>query len=841
MLNFNHIYNFVDENIMKSQVLSQLQWPQLLENLSANSQTVEAKKRCLNLRIDLNQQEILDNWNNVLPLREINNLGYSPPIGDIPDLNSAIRGAKVGQVLDGVSFREIHVLLDVITQVLRFCNDFSSKCSTLEKFRSQVYPLPKLLSAIDKAISEEGDIRDNASFELSNIRKEKISMRRKIESTLKQILSDSQMEIYLQDKFFTIRSDRYVVPMRLDGRGRIKGSIYDTSDSGQTLYIEPSKIAPMNEELLELELSEKIEILRIFRDLSSHTSSEIEIIETNYQEIIKLDFLNAQAAFSSKHSAGAVEIVDQPTLFLKEARHPLVSTPSGQKAIENDIWLHPEQKALIVSGPNAGGKTVVLKTTGLLHLMLKAGLLLPCNSESKFYIFQDICLSLGDSQDISQHLSTFSGHINNLKPIIENASSNTLTLLDEIAVGTEPQTGSALAQSILEFIADKNSTIIATTHFDPLKGLAIKDKRFRNGSMEFSRKNLQPTYRLILDLPGQSYGIEVASKLGLPEKVINRAKELKGDSHTSVDQLVDSLLQSQQEAQKEKEDFYARKLEMEAQKTYWEREKIELTHLKKKSSEKVKAKYEATIDTIKEELYSTLEDFKKLFKDLRTADTPIAIQEVKNKYQLLKKQAEGSLSDFGSNLDSTEKEFQSTNQPKKFPLEMDSLKTGMEVFIDSIKKMGKVINILSSEKNNIEVQAGLLKLKTDISNLYLLKNSGSNSSKTTEKKKASPKNLFNDKNLKNNNSLPALVIPSPTNSLNLRGMHSEEAIQRIWEFIDKAVLRGEQYLILIHGHGTDVLKKSIRTELAARPLYELDFRPGEKEEGGDGVTIISLR
>ncbi|RZA10139.1 MAG: endonuclease MutS2, partial [Proteobacteria bacterium] len=336
---------------------------------------------------------------------------------------------------------------------------------------------------------------------------------------IRQLLTDQDVEAYVQDKIFTIRSDRYVVPMRVDGRGRVKGSIYDTSASGQTLYMELSEVRPMNDALLELESSEKLEILRIFKELSAQIAAELDTIDNNYKQLVELDILTAEAGLAVKLDAGPASIRDTPGLSFLRARHPILEMRQGFKTVANNVGLEDGQLSLIVSGPNAGGKTVVLKTVGLLHLMVKARLLLPLDEKSEVFLFENIFVEIGDAQNLSANLSTFSGHLMGLKPVLQEAGPDDLILLDELAVGTEPHTGSAIGQAVLEELANRKATAIVTTHFDNLKSLAINDKRFRNGSMEFSTKNLQPTYRLVLDIPGQSYGIEVAEQIGLPKHV----------------------------------------------------------------------------------------------------------------------------------------------------------------------------------------------------------------------------------------------------------------------------------------------------------------------------------
>ena len=584
---------------MKALALEKLQWSMLRKKLASYTQSSAGKETCLNLQANLRRDEIESTWSQIDPLKSLIKNGYVPPIGDIPDLTQILRGASLGQTLDGESLRAIFSLLETTKSVQRFASDFSERCLSLMRFDKGLYPLPKLSGAIDTAISPEGSILDSASAELMEIRRKKLSLRKTIESDIKGLLSDHEVENYLQDKFFTVRSDRYVVPIRLDGRGRVKGSIHDTSDSGQTLYIEPEGIKPHNEKLLELELNEKLEILRIFRELSETVSQEKEILENNYEALVELDVLSAKSQLAASMDCGLVQISDHAQLSLKGARHPLVTRPSGGGAVANNIELGDEHHILIVSGPNAGGKTIVLKTVGLLLLMAKAGLLIPADSSSVIYLPEKIYLEMGDSQSLEANLSTFSGHVLGLKPILEEAGENDLVLLDELAVGTDPQTGAAIGQAVLEAVADRRAKGVVTTHFDSLKGLAMKDKRFRNGSMEFSTKTLLPTYKLILDIPGQSYGLEVAEQIGLPESVLARAKNLRGSSSSSMDRIIEDMLSAKEEAQKEKRNYERLKLESESQKHRWEADREALLAAKSKASEKIKSVYQDQIDKLK--------------------------------------------------------------------------------------------------------------------------------------------------------------------------------------------------------------------------------------------------
>jgi DNA mismatch repair protein MutS2 len=753
-------------------------------------------------------------------------------------MTEILRGVKLGQILMGEDLRIILNLLVMVHNLQRFSHDLKVRCPFLGRFQTMIYPLPKLKEAIDKAIDEDGNIKDDATPTLKNLRRAKIALRKNIENQIRQLLVEGELETYIQDKFFTIRRDRYVVPIRVDGRGRVKGSIYDTSDSGQTLFIEPTAIAPLNENLLDLEIAEKLEISRIFRSLSSQATSEHGVILQNYEAVTEIDILSAKARLAYELDAVQVQMSDTPVLNLRKAYHPLVTSPSGERATPNDISLENQQKVLIISGPNAGGKTVVLKTVGILQLMAKAGLLIPAHPDSQIYLFDEIYIAMGDTQNIVANLSTFSGHLTQLKPILEKASERDLVLLDELAVGTEPQTGSAIAQAILEHLGSKNITSLVTTHFDSLKAIAFGNSKFRNGSLEFLTKNLKPTYNLVLDVPGQSYGIELAEHLGLPQNVIGRAKELKGKDYNEFDHMVKTLAAMVEEAKREKDQWQTRKLEMESQKDHWEKEKKELEKIKGKATDRAYNEVQGKYEKLATEFYETLDQLKKLMKS--ASEDPSRLSQIEAEINLRKNEARDKLANLEQGLSQIEANTGQVELPGK-PCTIDELTIGDKVFVLFLRKEATVTTIYPGEPNpTIEVQIGLLKVKASIQDLRLL-------DKKAEPPKVKPKPFIQPRDRVVGGGAPSgkskdigLVITTPTNSLDLRGKDADSAVDAMWQFIDKGVMRGENHLVIIHGHGTDKLKKVVRTALAKGDDYQLDFRPGQAEEGGDGVTIILL-
>ncbi len=814
-----------------NQVLENLEWHTLLKKLISKAQTDPAREALLKTAPNLDAAHIEQGWVQQISLRELVKLGYVPPIGDLPELSRVFKGASLGQILEGPNFRDIYNLLDTTRHVSRFLSDFEAKCKPLATYRGAIYPLPKLQEQIEKAIAPDGALLDTASEQLYKIRQQKLSQRKRIESEIRQILVSQDLETYLQDKFFTIRSDRYVVPMRLDGRGRIKGSIYDTSDSGQTLYIEPQAITSLNDALLELEVSEKLEIIKIFRNLSALIATDLEIIITNYEKLVELDVLTAKGLLAAELGADRVSISTSPTLNIIEARHPLLEGPAKTRPIANNISMKRGlHLGLIVSGPNAGGKTVVLKTVGILHLMLKAGLLIPASEKSEMYLFKDIFLAMGDPQSIEASLSTFSGHLLTLKPILERSSANSLVLLDELAVGTDPQTGSAIAQAILEGLVDQSATTLCTTHFDSLKTLAVADQRFRNGSMEFSTGSLKPTYNLVLDVPGQSYGLEVAEQLGLPEKVITRAKNLKGHTSPQLDGLIRSLTESKDDAVRAQKKYETEHLKMQAQKHHWESEREELKETKKKAAEKLGSRYESSLNEMQQKIELDLKRLQKIIKETERGD--INPNEARSMLRDSRKDLKEQASELSQTLANLNKQHTANKKIPGKPCTREDLKLGDIVYVISLGKEAKVSKIPEGN-THIEVQAGLLKLRPSIQEIRLLEPMV----ETPPKKKLLK---VMGVRMENKSEVIGYTPSTRSNTLDLRGHDQESALSKLWMFIDRAIMGGRSHLVIIHGHGTDTLKKLIRSALVKDSPYKLDFRPGNEEEGGDGVTVIKV-
>lgn len=816
---------------MNNIVLNKLGWGILLKKISDKCQCEEAKNRALEIKPNLGKEKIEQQWRQVESLKQLFFEGYRAPVGELTPLKHILYVASLGQVLDGLELRAIFQLLSAVKKVHIFVHDFSERCSALSRFKSQLYDLPQLHLKIDQSINEDGLLKDDASPKLVEIRNKKRSLRNKIEHTIHGLFQEADYEQYIQDDYFTLRSEKYVVPIRLDGRGRLEGSIVDTSMSGQTLFIEPKEISPLNEKLRDLDLAEKLEINRIFKEICSLIEKDAEILDTNYHQLVELDFLSALGEIASEQRSRSVKITEKPKMHLLGARHPLIKRSDGSLAVANDIVLKEESQILIISGPNAGGKTVVLETVGILHVMAKAGLLIPVEDETEIYLFDSIYLEMGDSQSLSSNLSTFSGHLLGLKNILEKSTAKDLVLLDELAIGTEPQTGSAIAQAVLEQMAKRRIMTFVTTHFDALKSLAISDPIFSNASMEFSVDSLKPTYKLILDVPGQSYGLEVAEQMGLDALVVERAKDLRGRSISSMDEAVSSLMKARDEARAKKEELEKELWNAQFQKNRWQREVAELEETRKTAAQKLVKRYEGELSDLKSNYDIIIAEMKA--KQTKAIKEGASEHSIRNAIFDEKKRAKEVIEEYHSKISSINDTYK---QKKDLPgkvVPFTDLASGDVIFVVSLGKEATIVRLGSQESEAIEVEMGALKMRTFYRDIRFMRSKNvkkpSNISKASKKKKQNQES----KEI-------SFVLQTSTNSVDVRGQDQETALEHVWRFIDAALLRGEASLVIIHGNGSDALKRRLRHELSTDSPYDLYFRAGEDKEGGDGVTIVQL-
>ncbi len=661
--------------------------------------------------------------------------------------------------------------------------------------------MPKLENEIFNAIEGEDEIADRASSTLYNIRrslKEKnYSVRDKINSLVRSYSS------YLQENIYTVRGDRYVLPVKAEHKGAVPGLVHDQSSTGATLFIEPMSLVNLNNEIKELMLKEKAEIERILSVLSAKVNANIVGVKVDANIVWELDFIFAKAKFASEYNCTCPIINDEGIVDIIEGRHPLIDRI---KVVPISVKLGKEFTSLIITGPNTGGKTVTLKTVGLIHLMAMSGLMIPARENSVISYFNNVFADIGDEQSIEQSLSTFSSHMKNIVEIMDKADENSLVLFDELGAGTDPTEGAALAISILENLRKRGSKIIATTHYSELKAYALRNEGVENASVEFDVETLKPTYKLLIGIPGKSNAFEISKRLGLPDYIIDFAKENISSENIKFEELIQDLQEKSIKAQEDARLAENLKLEREKVKNKYE-EKLEgLQKLRDNALIDARREAKSIIKEAKEEADKILKDIRQLERMGYSSDVRQKLEEERKK---LKDKLEA---------------IEAKDIKKVYKGEaLKNVKEGDEVLLASINQ--KVIVLSKPDnKGDVLVQAGIMKITANIKDLRAV--SGSNPNSNLPKVKKSKKINLNLRRVES--------------SVDLRGMDSEEAIYTVDKYLDEAYLGGLGEVTIVHGKGTGVLRKAIMNMLKGHPHVKR-HRLGEYGEGGTGVTIVELK
>ncbi len=730
----------------------------------------------------------------------------SPSFYNFKDVSGSISRAQVGGKLSLREILDIGHMLYQIRQLSSWYAECDEITTELDYMFISLSPNKYLEDKIKNTIIDEDEIADTASPELASIRRKIVQAGARIRDSLDKMIKSSSTQKYLQESIVTIRDGRYVVPVKSEYKNEISGLIHDTSGSGSTLFIEPISVVEANNEIKVLQGREVDEIDRIISELCAELAEFGDSIIQSYKFCVELNLYFAKANLAIKMNAITPEIVDDGQILLRKARHPLIDK---NQVVPVDISLGTDFDVLIITGPNTGGKTVILKTVGLLTAMTMCGLLIPVSDGSKISVFDKILVDIGDQQSIEQSLSTFSSHMNKVIEILESADNSSLILLDELGSGTDPIEGAALAVSIIENLKSKGAKLITSTHYQELKMFALDTQNVENASCEFDIRTLKPTYRLIIGSPGKSNAFAISSKLGLPDDIIEYAKNIVGVENKRFDNIMEKLEANRIEAEKFKNETEALKLQTEELKIKLENEKEEL--IKQKEIEIQKARDEAsrivrkvTIDSQK--LIDELDEIRKA-KDSDNFSKLVAEGKAKSNTAL------GKLY-----LDSNPVSEQ--NNSYKLPR---PLKKGDSVLISDTNKKGIVVTEPDSS-GNLFVQVGIMKTKINISKLRLI-----------EKEKVT----YNSKKISAKN-IESRATRQIKLELDIRGYACDEGLPEVDTFLDNAVMSGMHLVTIIHGKGTGVLKNAVRQHIKSHPLVK-SYRKGVYGEGEDGVTVVELK
>ncbi len=726
-----------------------------------------------------------------------------PPFGGISDLREILKKAGKGVVL---STKEI-------TQVRRAIYGFRNIKLYFRRIKNEIDPVlikekydviynksekiaitRSLEQEIDRVIDDYGEIKDNASSKLSSLRSQIENLENQIRSKLENIIKSSKYQSILQDTLVTRREDRYVIPVKKEYKNSFSGIVHDQSASGMTIFMEPMAVLKLNNRLREVKNEEEREIYRILQQLTVSIENSSDIIRTNLKMSTLLDEIFARASYSAEYNANEPEINKKGIINIQEGRHPLLKN----EPVPVSLQVGKDFKTLIITGPNTGGKTVALKTIGLFVLMTECGLHIPAGRKSDISLFDRVYADIGDEQSIEQNLSTFSSHMNHIKYFLENANQDSLILMDELGVGTDPREGAALGIAILEKLKAKNAVTVATTHYSQLKSYAYSSTGVENASVEFDIETLKPTYKLIMGVPGGSNAFEIALRLGLPSEIINKAKELIDDKELKVEDIIDAL-------NRERKQY--RQLRKEAEEKHKEVEEMKKIYAER--MEKLEEKKKNIIKEAKEEAKKIINNVKKESKNI--------LRGLKEKDFTVRSEVDRSSTAVNEQIKEIESDLKYKEAEEETPRE--TLKNGDIVRIRSVGNKGKIINI-DRENNEATIQAGIIKVTSSLNDLV------KEDLPAVEKKEMIKK--YKVKKSEN-------VTPS----LDLRGERYVDAQIKLEKYLDDVLLAGYKNIEIIHGKGTGALREAVQEILDENP-HVSSYRLGRQEEGGRGVTIARI-
>ena len=764
-----------------------LDWPELCARLAAQADSSRGRTACQGLPLCESAAEARGRMAEVSELQTLLRLGESLPGLGFPEIEAHLQAVAQGAPLGPEELRQVADFCETAASARRFYGRIADQdpriqAPRMSKLAAGLGYHDELTRMARETFDAAGELRDGASPDLGRLRRERDLVAARVRSEADRLLQSEEYAPYLQDQFVTLREDRFVLPLRASFKSMGLGIVHDTSRSGETVFVEPTALVELNNRLKVAEIEIRRESRRILEELAGVVSQAAEGLRADREILTRLDLLAAAARLSVAYDGAPVQIVDEPIVDLRLLRHPLLAlraVESGSKVTPNDVALglvpeHSTAKALVVSGPNAGGKTVLLKSVGLAALLARAGLPVPAAPGSQVGFFHQVLADIGDQQSVTGDLSTFSAHLANLSAILDLARAatdeNLLILCDELMVGTHPEQGAALARAMLEVLADAPGLVLVTTHFDNLKALAETDARFRNAGMEYDLQKLRPTFRLRDGVPGRSYAFDIAARIGLPAPVLDRARALMDAGNLGLEETLRNLQEREQALERSNQALEAARGELEQAKQDLDAQadasQAAAAALTRRERELAVGSREA-IDAAVREAREAIAEIVREAKRTRTAQ---AVEAARVALERKAKEATESL-------------------PDAEPLDVTKLRQALADRALGVSSTGKKASAHA-------VRAA---------------------------RPAEP-----------------AAMQSSANTLDLRGQRADEALGELEAFLDRTALEGADTVFIIHGHGTGALRKVVREYLATSPYVER-FRPGGAGEGGDGVSVVSLR
>ncbi len=785
---------------MNNNYLEKLEFNKIKEILSTFSCTYIGKEYCANLFPTNIKEDVKYSLKETQEAVNLISRNSCPSFYEIADISINLKNLESNNTLSIKSLLELTTILKLANELKEYFNkDFieNNDYPILCNLFIDLYSNKNIIEKINLCIIDENTIDDKASKSLSSIRKKQKNLEQDIKNKLSQMIHSSTYSKFIRDSLVTIRNDRFVIPVKEEYRSQIKGFVHDISNAGSTVFIEPISIFEMNNELNQLKIDENIEIEKILKDLSSLFYPYIEQLKMDSDLIGKLDFIFAKAKFSNSLNAITPIINDKKEINLINARHPLIDK---NKVVPISINIGNTFSVLLITGPNTGGKTVTLKTIGLLSCMACSGLNIPADEHSSIYVFDEIYTDIGDDQSISDSLSTFSSHMTNIVEITKKVTQNSLVLVDELGSGTDPIEGANLAISILEFFKNKKCITIATTHYQELKQYALVTNDFENASVEFDVNTLSPTYKLLVGIPGKSNAFAISKKLGLSDNIINKAKSLMSSDAVNIEELLKTIYDDKSLIEKEKEEIQKQLNQINLLRKSLERDNSLLKQQELDLINNAKTKARNILLDAKEEATN-------IIKQLNNSKDSNQINTLRNKL----------------NTDIKNIKITNSKNSSKEHIPSEEIKPNMEVYIPTFNKNGIILSHVN-KSNEVQVQIG--NIKTNININYIEKISTSNKTNETSNTNLGYTKISKAKNIKS--------------EINVIGLNVEEAIFVVDKFLDDCSLAKLQNVRIVHGKGTGKLRTGIHSFLKNNPHVK-SFRLGTYGEGEMGVTVVELK
>ncbi len=784
--------------------LHKLELPLVLELLAECACSQAGKDACLNLRPVSDLEEVEALLAETTAASDLCTRKGNPGFGEVRDVSAALERADRGGTLQPKELLEIGAVLRCARNIKGYVSE-DEKATVLDPLFHSLVANKYLEDRIFGAILSEEEIADNASPELSDIRRHMRLQAGKIRDTLQKIISSPAYSKYLREPIITIRQGRYVVPVKSECKGEVPGLVHDVSASGSTYFVEPMSAVNANNALRELEIKEKKEIQRILAELSAEAAAYQEPINDDFRLLVRLDVIFAKARLGYRMHAWAPIMNDKGIVELRNARHPLIDSKT---VVPISLRLGTDFDTMIITGPNTGGKTVTLKTIGLLTLMAECGLHVPAGDGSRLSTFDAILADIGDEQSIAQSLSTFSSHMRTIVDVVAECDDRTLVLFDELGAGTDPAEGAALATAIIEFCRKMRGRVVATTHYAELKLYAMRTPGVINASCEFDVETLRPTYKLLIGIPGKSNAFAISRKLGLPEYILKDASDLVSKSDKDFEDVLTQLEQQRQQ--------------MENAKVEAERLRQETAKIKQQSEE-----YHQQLQKEKEKaMESARREAQHIIEEARTAAN-LASEELKALRRQLQENADTTginqrQAELRRSLNEAEDKLRAGQPKKERPKPTREILVGDTV---ELLKLGTRASVIAINKDGTyQLQAGILKMSAKADEIYLLEQD----------------NPYKEKPARPAHSGREMKVTAATSEVDLRGMDCVEAICVLDRYVDEAMRSNLHSIRIIHGKGTGALRAAVQQSLKKNKFIK-SFRLGVYGEGEDGVTIAELR